>query len=58
MSAFLDFLAMDGYAFYVWGSYVVTFALMAFEIISLKRRKKALLRRLARTKQHATEGDL
>lgn len=58
MSAFLDFLAMDGYAFYVWGSYVVTFALMAFEIIALKRRKKALLQRLTRTRQHASEGDL
>lgn len=58
MSAFLDFLAMDGYAFYVWGSYVVTFALMAFEVIALKRRKKAVLQRLARSRQHASEGDI
>ena len=49
MSALLDFLAMGGYAFYVWGSYVVTFAFMAFEIIALKRRRKALLRRRMRT---------
>lgn len=45
MSALLDFLSMGGYAFYVWGSYVVTFALLGFEILALQRRKKALLRR-------------
>ena len=49
MSALLDFLAMGGYAFYVWGSYVVTFAFMGFEIVALKRRRKALLRRRMRT---------
>ena len=58
MSALWDFLAMGGYAFYVWGSYVVTFAFMAFEIIALKRRKKALLQRRARPKPATSEGNL
>lgn len=53
MSALMDFLAMGGYAFYVWGSYVVTFAFMAFEIVALQRRKKALLRRRVRSKSTA-----
>ena len=34
-----DFFAMGGYAFYVWGSYGVTFALLALEIIFLVKRK-------------------
>ena len=35
-----DFFAMGGYAFYVWGSYGVTFALLALEIILLMKRKR------------------
>ena len=34
-----EFFAMGGYAFYVWGSYGVTFVLLAVEIILLMRRK-------------------
>jgi len=30
-----DFLAMGGYAFYVWGSYAVTAGLIAVEVIML-----------------------
>ena len=35
-----EFFAMGGYAFYVWGAYGVTFALLALEIILLMRRKR------------------
>jgi len=35
-----DFFAMGGYAFYVWGSYGVTFALLAIEIFVLMKRKR------------------
>jgi heme exporter protein D len=35
-----DFLAMGGYAFYVWGSYGVTFALLAIEVFVLLKRKR------------------
>jgi len=35
-----DFFAMGGYAFYVWGSYGVTFVLLAIEIIVLMKRKR------------------
>ena len=35
-----DFLDMGGYAFYVWGSYGVTFALLALEVILLRKRKR------------------
>jgi heme exporter protein D len=33
-----DFFAMGGYATYVWGSYAVTFAVIAVEIVQLRRR--------------------
>jgi heme exporter protein D len=35
------FLAMGGYALYVWGSYAVTFLLMALEVIFLVSRRRA-----------------
>ena len=35
-----EFFAMGGYAFYVWGSYGVTFALLALEIILVLKRKR------------------
>jgi heme exporter protein D len=35
-----DFLHMGGYAFYVWGSYGVTFALLAIEVFVLMKRKR------------------
>lgn len=39
-----DFFTMGGYALYVWGSYGVTFALIAVEVVSLKRRRRVALR--------------
>jgi heme exporter protein D len=33
-----EFFAMGGYGFYVWGSYGVTFALLAIEILVLRKR--------------------
>jgi heme exporter protein D len=35
-----EFLHMGGYAFYVWGSYGVTFALLAIEVFLLMKRKR------------------
>ena len=33
-----EFFAMGGYALYVWGSYAVTFALLALEVFFLRKR--------------------
>jgi heme exporter protein D len=33
-----DFFAMGGYAWYVWGSYGVTFALLALEVALVWKR--------------------
>jgi heme exporter protein D len=38
--AMSDFLHMGGYGFYVWGSYGVTFALLAIEVLLLMKRKR------------------
>jgi heme exporter protein D len=35
-----DFIAMGGYGFYVWGSYLVTAGLMAIELLMLAQRKR------------------
>jgi heme exporter protein D len=35
-----EFLAMGGYAWYVWGSYGVTFALLAMEVVLLRNRSR------------------
>ncbi|HEX7996836.1 MAG TPA: heme exporter protein CcmD [Pyrinomonadaceae bacterium] len=40
------FFNMGGYAFYVWGSFGVALALMAAEVLLLRRRRKRLLRPL------------
>jgi len=41
-----NFLAMGGYAFYVWGSYLVTLALMIAEIVLISLRRRNALQRL------------
>jgi len=35
-----EFLAMGGYGGYIWGAYGVTFALLAIEVIVLRKRKR------------------
>jgi heme exporter protein D len=35
-----EFFAMGGYAWYVWGSYGVTAALLVLEIVFVKQRSK------------------
>jgi heme exporter protein D len=37
-----EFFAMSGYGFYVWGSYVVTFALLGGEVVLLRRRARKI----------------
>jgi heme exporter protein CcmD len=35
-----ELLYLNGYGFYVWGSYFVTFALLAIEVVMLRQRTK------------------
>ena len=41
------FFAMGGYGFYVWGSYAVTAAGLAIEVVLLGARRRRTLRMLA-----------
>jgi heme exporter protein D len=47
-NSFADFLAMGGYAGYVWGSFGVTALILVVEPILARRRRKALVARLQR----------
>jgi heme exporter protein D len=46
------FLAMGGYGFYVWGSYAVTAALLALEVVLLRRRHRTLRRAVSPSAHH------
>ncbi len=39
----MDFFAMGGYAFYVWGSYGMTALVVVAEIVALIGRRKSAL---------------
>jgi heme exporter protein D len=41
-----EFWAMGGYGLYVWGSYLVTVAVLAAEVLVLRSRRKTLMERL------------
>ncbi|MFO8003458.1 heme exporter protein CcmD [Thioalkalivibrio sp.] len=46
-----EFIAMGGYAPYVWGSYLVMAGLLVVEMVQLRYRRRSLmgwLRRMAR----------
>ena len=50
-----EFFAMGGYAGYVWGSVVVTFGLLVFEVGMVQRRLRVLKQRLAQLRAAHTE---
>ena len=37
-----EFFAMGGYAFYVWGSFGITFGCMAIELLLLNSRRQTI----------------
>ena len=50
------FWNMGGAAFFVWGSYGVTFALMALELVLVLRRRKDTITRLLRWRRAVGKG--
>jgi heme exporter protein D len=44
-----EFLAMGGYALYVWGAYAVTAVVIAAEVVTLVRRGRTLRARQSRS---------
>jgi heme exporter protein D len=56
-----EFLAMGGYALYVWGSYAVTLLVLIAEIVALVMRRRGVIERVAkfyaaRRRNHETEA--
>jgi heme exporter protein D len=45
-----DFLAMGGYALYVWGSYGMTALVVAIELASLRGRRQRAMDELRRAR--------
>lgn len=45
-SSFSDFVQMGGYAFFVWGSYLVTILALIIEIALLRSRNRSLRKTL------------
>lgn len=43
-----EFLAMGGYARYVWGAYAITALVIIAELVLLVRRKRTCLDRISR----------
>ena len=42
-----EFFHMDGYAFYVWGSYAIVSAVLLLNVISIRLQRHKILRELA-----------
>ena len=51
-----EFVAMGGYAPYVWGSVAVTAACLAGEVLALKARRRAILALLAALRVRPAKG--
>jgi heme exporter protein D len=49
-----EFLAMGGYALYVWGSYAVTLVVLVAEVVALVMRRRGVIEGL--TKYYAARG--
>ena len=57
MNALLHFLAMGGYAAYVWPAYAVFFVVLAADSLAPRRRRRRILRELnARLARHAARA--
>ena len=44
----MEFLSQGGHAFFVWGAYGMTFALLVAEVVALTLARRTLLARLGR----------
>ena len=54
LGAFLD---MGGYAWFVWGSYGLTAAVVVIEVVSLRARRRRAVPELARSRPVGGEGN-
>jgi heme exporter protein D len=57
MQGIFDFLNQGGYAFYVWSAFGMTFALLAAEVLTLKRGRRTILQRVGRLARLRTQHE-
>jgi heme exporter protein D len=54
----LEFFAMKGYAWYVWGSYGVALLFLLLEIVLVRHKRKIALRQLRLIRDAETQESL
>lgn len=57
-SSLSEFISMGGYGAYVWGSYGVTFVLLAAEILALRARRRRLAQAATRDELRSQNSNL
>ncbi len=56
MRTWSDFFSMGGYAFYVWGSYLISLIAIGGEVLLLRRRKKESIEHMNRASRKSGAG--
>lgn len=51
-----EFLAMGGYAVYIWGAYAVTVVVVVVEVVLLILRRRNILRFLGRSRRRPVDA--
>ena len=51
----LEFFAMKGYAFYVWGSYGMALLILVLEIVLVRQRRRTVLQQLRLLREAGNE---
>jgi heme exporter protein D len=52
----MEFLGQGGYAFFVWGAFGVTFALLIAEVLQLRGSRRTILARVGRLSRLRSGG--
>lgn len=55
-NSLFDFLAMGGYAFYVWGSFLAVAIIMFFEIVIIKKNYQKTIQKLKLLNENNSEN--
>jgi heme exporter protein D len=53
----IEFFSQGGYAFYIWASYGLAAALLAGEILQLRRQRRTIFARLGRLMRMRARGE-
>ncbi len=51
-----EFFLMDGYAFFVWGSYAVVAAVLILNVVAIKMQRRHILKHLRELSEEDNSG--